>query len=733
MKKINTKTTSLFAVTLAALLVTGCLEEKPKDDDNNDNGDPNTEEPDFYEEKGWQLVFADEFEGTVIDDSKWAFEVNCWGGGNAEQQCYVDDPDNAFVEDGKLHIKAIRGEHTGAVHNPDSAEYDPAVTQTQPFTSARLRSVAPNDYMEGVDPSFAFKNDWKYGRFEIRAKLPSGQGTWPAIWMLPTDWEFGGWAASGEIDIMEAVNLKADRDLSAEDNGETGIIPENRVHGTLHYGRNWPNNVYSGVGYDFGDVTVNPADDFHTYAVEWEEGAIRWFVDDIHVSTQTQEGWYTHYQDENGDWQTSGTTAAPFDKNFHLIMNLAIGGNWAANVNETGVDDAIQSAEMVVDFVRVYQCEDDATGVSCGSKGEEGTYTLEPGTVEPDLPVVVEPGPTGELMVFEETINPAWLAWDCCGGSTPSVVTDADATYGEVVKFDITGDTVVGFSSRAGHGAVNGVPHDASENVTVEFDLKMVAEPTAGATTWKFKIESEGGTTAVEVDLSTSVEGHVPTLDTWQHYTFNMSDLVAAGLDASAVDVLMVFPAWGTGNGASFHIDNVEFVNPTETTGPLTVFEDVLSAKWNAWDCCGGSTPSVVVDSNSSYGNVVKFDINNATVVGFTTRSDHNAVNGIPHNATGNSTLEFDLKLVTQPTAGATTWKLKVESDSAATAVEVDLTTSSEGHAPIVDTWQHYTFSLADLATAGLDVTAIDIVMIFPAWGTGAGASFHVDNVKFND
>ncbi len=890
MKKINTKTTSLFAVTLAALLVTGCLEEKPKDDDNNDNGDQNTEEPDFYEEKGWQLVFADEFDGTVIDDSKWAFEVNCWGGGNNEKQCYVDDPDNAFVEDGKLHIKAIRENYTGAVHNPDSAEYDPAVTQTQPFTSARLRSVAPNAYVKGEDTSFSFKNDWKYGRFEIRAKLPSGQGTWPAVWMLPTDWEFGGWAMSGEIDIMEAVNLKADRDLSAEDNGETGIIPENRVHGTLHYGRAWPGNVYTGVDYDFGDVTLNPADDFHTYAVEWEEGAIRWFVDDIHVSTQTQEGWYTHYQDESGVWQTSGTTAAPFNQKFHLIMNLAMGGAWAGNVNEGGIDDSINEAEMVVDFVRVYQCEDDASGVACGTKGEEGTYTLQSGVVEPMLPVaadftadplvifndllvadwqmakwddtdggdeysVVEPtessdgyidlqfsntgvmylysnegklddfsnyagdysfkmrwvdgtatglkvgfndnkgnfahivldqqyfGATGSndwttvtipvvdmvtnapsidlkniniagkfeqvggtdlhvqvkdiaiskgrlpasLTLFSDTENPDWVFWDCCAGSTPSVVTDANAAYGEVAQFDINGDTVVGFSARAAVGATGDKLFDASNGSTLEFDLKMITAPTAGSTDWRLKLESKGSATAADVSLSTSVEGNVPEVGVWQHYTFNIADLKAAGLDLSQIDLVMIFPAWGTGAGASFYVDNVKFFGGNEkanvsydpTSGALTLYDDQVTATWPLYDCCNNATENVVADADATFGNVAEFEIFADTVVGFSSRST-----GATHDATSNTNVEFDIKLINAPTDNTAGWYIKVESNGGASAVEVTFTD------PAIDTWQHVSVPLSSFT--GLDLTTIDSVLIFPQWGKGAGAKYRVDNVEFN-
>ncbi|MFQ3230515.1 family 16 glycosylhydrolase [Reinekea sp.] len=398
MRNIKIKTTSLFTLSIAALALSGCKPETPVFDP---------------AEKGWELVFADEFEGSVIDDNKWAFEVNCWGGGNNEEQCYVDDPDNAYVDNGVLTIKAIREEFTGPIYNPDDADYDPNELSTKAFTSARLRSVSPLDYSDGQVSGFNFKHDWKYGRFEIRAKLPEGQGTWPAIWMLPTDWAFGGWAMSGEIDIMEAVNLKAD--YVDEESGETKV--ENRVHGTLHYGRAWPGNVYTGVEYDFDDASINPADDFHIYSIEWEEGAIRWFVDNQHFATQTQEGWFTHYQDENGVWQSSGTSAAPFDQNFHLILNLAIGGAWAANVNEGGVDAAINEAAMQVDYVRVYQCAEDASGIACGTKGKEGSYTLESGVVEPDLPIAAD-FDADPLVIFGSKLAGDWqmAKWDDADG-----------------------------------------------------------------------------------------------------------------------------------------------------------------------------------------------------------------------------------------------------------------------------------------------------------------------------
>ena len=281
---------------------------------------------------GWQLVWQDEFNGSGIDQSKWSLEHNCWGGGNAELQCYTQSAKNAYVQDGVLHIVARKQQFSGPAIHQDSADYLTLAEKTQPYTSARLRSK--------------HKGDWRYGRFEVRAKLPQGQGTWPAIWMLPTDQVYGAWPLSGEIDIMEAVNLGTQSDEPSALADET----ERRVHGTLHYGKRPPHNAYSGKSYKLPDGK-SPADDFHTYAIEWQQGEIRWYVDDVHYATQRSSDWFTDARQIMPDI----SPAAPFDQRFHLLLNLAVGGNWAGNVNDKGVNDAIFPQTLLVDFVRVYQ------------------------------------------------------------------------------------------------------------------------------------------------------------------------------------------------------------------------------------------------------------------------------------------------------------------------------------------------------------------------------------------
>lgn len=257
----------------------------------------------------WALVWSDEFSGTEIDRSKWTFDIGNWivdengngitsGWGNNEKEYYTDSNENAFIEDGKLIIKAKEEKVTDQF-----GTYD--------YTSAKLKT-------KGL-----FNK--KYGRYEIKAKLPTGKGLWPAIWMLPEEDKYGSWAASGEIDIVEAW----------------GSMP-NKVAGTIHYGEGWPNNKYTGKEFQFPEK--RGIDKWHTYALEWEPGELRWYVDG--QLYQTQNKWYSKGKDNAANY----SYPAPFDQEFYLVMNLAVGGWFDGEVDET----TKFPSQMEVDYVRVY-------------------------------------------------------------------------------------------------------------------------------------------------------------------------------------------------------------------------------------------------------------------------------------------------------------------------------------------------------------------------------------------
>ncbi|NVK11436.1 MAG: glycoside hydrolase family 16 protein [Gammaproteobacteria bacterium] len=296
----------------------------------------------------WQLIYNEDFDGNALDRSIWHNEVNCYGGGNNELQCYTDGNHNVFVDDGHLIIEARQESFSGPAHFDDSPEYDPRdQSVTRDYTSARIRTKHALDI--------------QYGRVEVRAKLPQGQGLWPAIWMLPTENRYGGWPHSGEIDIMEVVNLNSEG-------------AENLVYGTLHYGDTWPNNSYS---HTKSGIAPAPWANFHEYAIEWEQSEIRWYIDGEHYATQRpatadQDGWFT-YPIENG--QTLEATSAngmPFNHPFHLILNVAVGGDWPGDVGS----ETTFPQQMMIDYVRVYRCDGaNERGEGCaGLKNEVDTH-----------------------------------------------------------------------------------------------------------------------------------------------------------------------------------------------------------------------------------------------------------------------------------------------------------------------------------------------------------------------
>jgi beta-glucanase (GH16 family) len=238
-------------------------------------------------------VWRDDFSGTEIDWTKWAAEENGHGGGNGELQYYLDRPSNLRVENGCLILEARREKLNVAGVLKD-------------YSSARIRTKR--------------RADWLYGRFEMSAKLPVGRGLWPAFWLLPSAEKYGGWAASGEIDIMEYK----------------GHEP-NQVHGTLHFGGAWPRNKSKGQPYRLEKGGFSEG--FHLFAVEWEPGGIRWFVDGV------------LYQEQR-EWSSEGGMfPAPFDQKFYMILNLAVGGGFAGAVESS----TVFPAQFVVDYVRVLQ------------------------------------------------------------------------------------------------------------------------------------------------------------------------------------------------------------------------------------------------------------------------------------------------------------------------------------------------------------------------------------------
>ncbi|MEP6926226.1 MAG: glycoside hydrolase family 16 protein [Ginsengibacter sp.] len=237
----------------------------------------------------WHLLWSDEFNYNGLpDSSKWSYDIGGNGWGNNELQYYTNaDTNNALVQDGSLNIRVKKTQR-----------------DNNAYTSARL--ITKN------------KGDWTNGKIEISAKLPAGRGLWPAIWMLPTDWQYGDWPKSGEVDIMEHVGfIKDSVFFSIHTEAFNHVIGTQKTKGILI------NDLYTS---------------FHVYAIEWDQQRINFLLDDSLVYTYSNSG--------------NGYKEWPFDKRFHLLLNIAVGGNWGG---QQGVDDNIFPATMLIDYVRVYQ------------------------------------------------------------------------------------------------------------------------------------------------------------------------------------------------------------------------------------------------------------------------------------------------------------------------------------------------------------------------------------------
>ena len=245
----------------------------------------------FAQGNAGNLIWSDEFGGTSLNGHNWEIQtgtgtsVGLTDWGNNEQQYYAAE--NISLKDGMLVITA-RKEQKG----------------NKQYTSARLRTFG--------------KFAKTYGYFEARISLPAIQGMWGAFWMMPETNFYGGWAASGEIDIMESKGRLGDR-----------------YSGAIHFGGQWPANRYLWTG-DYVFPNNSTLDDFHVYGLEWKPGVIRWYCDNKLVK-------------EISNWD--GNATKPFDKDFHILLNLAVGGNFDENKMPPS---GFTSAEMKVDYVRVY-------------------------------------------------------------------------------------------------------------------------------------------------------------------------------------------------------------------------------------------------------------------------------------------------------------------------------------------------------------------------------------------
>ena len=240
---------------------------------------------------GYALAWADEFNNGSLSTTDWSFEngdgcPGVCGWGNHELEYYTDRPQNLFFQDGKMIIEARKESYSG-----------------KNYTSSKILTRG--------------KKTFKFGRIDIRAKLPTGKGIWPAFWLLPQGNVYGDWPKSGELDMMEMI----------------GHQPAT-TYGTLHFGPG-PGSTQLGGNHSLSSGIFN--DEFHVFSIEWKQDQISWLVDGVTYSTHTKA--------------EVGSNIYPFNEDFFLIFNMAVGGDWPGSPDAT----TYLPQWLIVDYIRVYQ------------------------------------------------------------------------------------------------------------------------------------------------------------------------------------------------------------------------------------------------------------------------------------------------------------------------------------------------------------------------------------------
>ncbi len=664
-------------------------------------------------EEEWELIWSDEFDGDSLDASAWGlqlgdgsdFGLDRWG--NNEQQWYTAE--NVSVADGNLTITAKSDEPREGFC----------------CTSARLRTLG--------------KFGLKYGRIEARIQAAAGQGLWNAFWMLPTNSPYGGWASSGEIDIMEVVNAATDAE---------GIWL------SLHYGFAWPLNQVTNMHQHEDPMleALNPSGGFHVYAVEWEEDEIRWYIDGNHYMTVGSDHWYSYFYAGQQRGYEVGEGAAPFDSEFHLLLNLAVGGNGPG-----AVDSAALPSEMVVDYVRVYQCSyGQADGSGCNANADR---TLErPAAQSPfvaSIPIYTDAAESlrwtigGEVVERPLAVNSFWN-----NDGALSFVEVAEEGRGMVIE------VTTGNSGNISINAVDGEPTSlfgmgnnpnwwelgAGE---LKFDLYVDSANTDPNGSLLIKMDS-GWPALGFIDLAVS---DLP-LDEWTNISVPINHLLHpdnSGADPLDTDAIVSFFVLEPTSSAHVKVDNIvlQCGHPSrngcgvlppggEVDGDVAnVFIDEVDPIWDngigAWDDAVGSDYfdgasgnhvgwSIVSAADPERDDILNVNFSNSGTFGLIYIQ---SAAGIDLSQFVTGKLLFDLRLEAGTTHGMT-YKI----DCIYPCTSGDQVLDLSGHAR--GEWNTVEVPIADLVSGGLDLTRVNTgLVIFPNSGEQSGVSFDLDNVRW--
>jgi beta-glucanase (GH16 family) len=689
----------------------------------------------------WRLVFEDNFDGDALDASKWNLDLgdgcpDLCGWGNNELQLYGED--NITVADGFLRIEG-REELDGS------------------YTSGRINT-------EG-------KFDFRYGRVEVSARIPSGQGTWPAIWLLhsaagalnpdyPEVGVYGPWPMSGEIDIMEAFNY--------------GVDGNQTTSSTAHYGLPVP--PFDGTS-STSELAANADMSFHEYALEWERGRLRFFIDGVHFQTQIVDEYWTYYPaNEDGFYDPFGAYSlgledAPFDQAFHLLINFAIGGN------PVGAPDGstMFPQAMEIDYVRVYECANSnpESGRGCGTADAsvvplednaggqlEGQVTAKPYIEMVDL--YLDGPETITVTIGDEsssnTLTVDGFTLDGTFAESDPAFPDPDDAENTVWHFNVSGvvantylasqdltedpllDTGFDFSG----GGLGGDPVGE-----VAFDMR-VNSFTSGTELW-IKLDSGFPNLGqVQIPESELLVGE------WKTYSVKFDDLVAnpnpegTGVDLSNVANPFVIEI--VNGDADVFVDNIRATNACYVVGAcgagprtkgipdLIVFDDAVNtATWDIGiaasdsgsgfvDYTDGTNPankanwSIIDDADPERGQVIDVTFNDSSAFGVWFIKSTGAVNATAFAA---GAVQFDL--IVDDYANDTGMTMKIDCFFPCSSGDKQLGRVADG------VWETITVPVASLTATGLDLENVNVgLVLFPSTQNETGTvRFRIDNIRW--
>ena len=544
-----------------------------------------------------QIIWADEFSGTTLDQTKWNYQTGdgcaegICGWGNNELQSYQEA--NVVVNNGTLKITAreerIRGKK---------------------YTSGRINTKN--------------KGDHTYGRFEALIKLPYGDGLWPAFWMLSTNEPYGGWPQSGEIDIMEFVASNPDE-----------------IFGTIHYGDPYPNNQFQGNNIKL--ASGNFPDAFHEFAIEWEPGEIRWFLDGTLYSTKTTADVAPY------NW--------PFDQDFHFLLNVAVGGNLGGPVN-----NSMLPATMEVDYVRVYDgfkpyllgnrvVANQATGESYSLENVP-TNTNVTWTVPAGATIVSGQGTNSIVVDFGTTSGNVSASFDDgCSAQTLDLAVEVELPYIKDFSFENFDDAATAvFSTATGTltevsnpapDAVNGsalsgeyVRNSAEQYDVLVYDVSNISDASQYVDKQKkfymdvYTSAPIGTEVLLQLETADATSSNYPTgrhsryvatitqQNSWERLEFTLLDEPDPAASPTAVQTMILLFNSNTFTGDTYYYDNLDSYAEDNGGGNNQAPTVSITSPSDGATFTTGSVISIDANASDSDGSIsqVEFFVNGSSV-----------------------------------------------------------------------------------------------------------------------